>query len=100
MEELTELAREVMTDGIQGLETLTYQDIREIRAFAKPPRACEQVCLAALHLLAGLIPEIPIKKNGSPQNADWSGCKAMMAHATFLQKVQELPSYIDQGKVM
>lgn len=100
MEALADVARATLTDGIKGMETLTKLDIMEVKAMAKPPRVCEEVCLAALHLLAGLATEIPIKCDGSPKKADWSVCKLMMRDtASFRKQILELPSYIDQGRV-
>jgi len=89
-----------MADGIVGMELLHKKYIQEVRALAKPPRACEHVCMAALHMLAGLAPEIPIKRDGSPKNLDWSGCKVMLASPYFVKQILDLPSCIDQGRIM
>merc|ERR1712232_290336 len=90
-----------MADGIIGMELLHKRDIQEVRALAKPPRACEHVCMAALHMLAGLAPEIPIKRDGSPKNLDWSGCKAMLGNPKdFVDRLMELPSCIQAGRLM
>lgn len=100
MEALADVAKEVLTAGMKGMDTLTKKDIMEVRAMAKPPAVCEKVCLAALHLLAGLATEIPIKRDGSPKNPDWSGCKLMLGSAAgFVKQVLELPLCIDQGRV-
>jgi len=101
MEALADVAREVLTAGTEGMNTLQKVDILEVKAMKKPPVGCEKVCMAALHMLAGLAPEIPIKRNGSPKNTDWSGCKVMLGNpAGFMKQVLELPLCIDQGKVM
>lgn len=101
MEAFTDAAREVLTAGTEGMGSVAKRDVMEVKAFSKPPMVCEKICLATLHMLAGLVPQIPIKRNGSPKDADWSGCKVMMANpSTFLKQVLELPSCIDQGRVM
>merc|ERR1712006_17101 len=84
---------------MNGINSLTFADVQEVRAMNKPPRACEHVCMAALHMLAGLAPGIPIKRNKSPKNAEWPGCKAMMGAPNFLNQILELPSCIDQGRI-
>merc|ERR1712232_260629 len=61
----------------------------------------ETVCLAAMHMLAGLAPGIALRQNGAPKNADWSGCKAMMSDPSiFIKQVLDLPSFIDNGRLM
>jgi hypothetical protein len=95
IEALAGVAREVLAAGVQGIESLRKCDILEVRAFSKPPPECETVCLAALHVLA-----IPIKKNASPKNADWSGCKVMLGSVDFRKDLMDLPLWIDQGRVM
>jgi len=101
MEAFDDFARVALTAGSDGMKTLTHRDIKEVRALGKPPPTCEKVCVAAMHMLAGLAPQIHIKKDGGPKLPDWSGCKVMMENATgFVKQVLELPSCIDQGRVM
>lgn len=103
MEALADVAREALTVGTNGMKTLTKFDIREVRAFESQyrPLSCEKVCAAALHVLAGLAPQIPIKQDGNPKLAGWSGCKLMMEDGTsFIKQVLELPLCIDQGRMM
>lgn len=101
MEALANVGREVLMAGTKGMNTLRNNDVREVRAFFLiPPEVCEKVCLAALHMLVGLATNIPSKRDGSPWNADWSGCRLMMENADFVKQVLELPSCIDQGRVM
>jgi len=101
MEALADVTREVLMAGTKAMDTLTKNAITEVRAMKIPPQTCEKVCLAALHMLAGLVTEIPIKKDGSPKNADWSACILMMRNpADFVKQVLALPSCIDQGRVM
>jgi len=100
MEALADVAREALMAGTKGMNTLKKYDILEVKAFKYPPQLCEKVCSAALHMLAGLATEIPIKRDGSPKDAGWSGCVFMMKNpAGFVKQVLDLPSCIDQGRV-
>jgi len=100
MEALADVAREALMAGTKGMNTVRKTDVAEVRAMKCPPAGCEKVCSAALYMLAGLAKEIPIKRDGSPKDAGWSGCQIMMKDsAGFVRQVLELPSCIDQGRV-
>merc|ERR1712113_269216 len=64
-----------------------------------PPQACLDVCLVALHLMAGSWDAIPVKRNGKPKNSNWDGCKEMLGSIQFIPQLLSLPALIDTGKI-
>jgi hypothetical protein len=100
MEALIAFGQNVLAGGRNGLGNVSKGEIQECRALANPRPPVVTICRAVLHLLAGLEPEIPIKQDGSPTNDSWGGCRAMMKNTHFLRQVLELPSHIDEGRLM
>lgn len=91
------VAKESIAVGKDALQTIHKRDIAEVKALKIPPQACHDVCLAALHMLAGHMDGIPVKRNGSPKNTDWNGCKVMLDNRRLVEHLLELPDHIDNG---
>jgi len=96
LQELADVASEAFDESFTSEYT---EDIRHVRSWESPYGHCEKVCSAALHILAGLAPNIEVKSDGSPKITDWAGCKSMLGDADFLKQVMQLPFYIEQGRV-
>lgn len=100
MEALAAFGQNVLAGGRNGLASITKGEIQECRALANPRLPVVTICRAVLHLLAGLQHQIPIKRDGSPTIDEWGACKTMMKNTHFMKNVLELPSLIDEGKLM
>jgi len=94
MEALVAFGQNVLAGGRNGLGNVSKGEVQECRALTNPRPPVVTICRAVLHLLVGL------KQDGSPTNDSWGGCKAMMKNSHFLEQVLELPSFIDEGRLM
>mmetsp|Transcript_159371 Transcript_159371/g.293736 ORF Transcript_159371/g.293736 Transcript_159371/m.293736 type:complete len:357 (-) Transcript_159371:239-1309(-) len=100
-------AKAIMHAGLGAIEVLANArgrrpkaEISELAAFARPPPVCETVCQAVLYLLAGIEPSIQVKSNGSPKDATWKSCAAMMRSGSFVNSMQEVPAQIDCSRCL
>jgi hypothetical protein len=97
--EAISIAGELLKEGTNILTTVMKRDISEVAAMKRPPDVILCVCLGALHLLAAHMESIPVKRNGSPKNLDWEGCRAMLRRPEFMEHLLQLPDHIDNGKL-
>merc|ERR1711924_370500 len=58
-------------------------------------QVCQDVCLAAQQLLAGLAECVPVER----QDEGWWSCKAMLHDRKFVDRVMQLPAHIDNGRL-
>jgi len=84
-----------------ALDVLDKKDFQELKALAKPPGGVAEVCEAAMHLQAGIDPNLPIDKKGNIADPSWktSTTKMMAAPEKFLQNLKEFKNEINAGNV-
>eukprot|EP00928_Gymnodinium_smaydae_P048229 TRINITY_DN3222_c2_g1_i2.p1 TRINITY_DN3222_c2_g1~~TRINITY_DN3222_c2_g1_i2.p1 ORF type:complete len:2601 (+),score=892.36 TRINITY_DN3222_c2_g1_i2:138-7940(+) len=83
-----------------ALDVLDKKDFQELKALAKPPGGVDTVCEAAMHLQAGIDPNIEVDKKGGVKDGSWKGAQKMMANPEkFLLNLKAFKGEIDDGKV-
>mmetsp|Transcript_109210 Transcript_109210/g.216865 ORF Transcript_109210/g.216865 Transcript_109210/m.216865 type:complete len:333 (-) Transcript_109210:77-1075(-) len=98
-DEVVAAAKEVLQQGEAALSTLRRADLHEVRALIRPPEQCMRVCLAVMHLLAGTLDGIDVKKDGSPKNPTWDECGKMLRRKDLVPQLRQIPSAIEEGKL-
>jgi dynein heavy chain len=83
-----------------ALDVLDKKDFQELKSLPKPPAGVDLVCACAMHLQAGLDPNIEVDKKGQVKDDSWKGAGKMMANPEkFLQNLKEYKSFIDDSQV-
>jgi len=83
-----------------ALDVLDKKDFQELKALGKPPGGVDLVCEAAMHLQAGIDPNIEIDKKGAVKDNSWKGSQKMMNNPEkFLTNLKEYKAVIDDGRV-
>ena len=49
-----------MASAKEAVNGLTKHQITELKSLAKPPEAVEHVCVAIMHLVAGIDPDVAV----------------------------------------
>jgi dynein heavy chain len=83
-----------------ALDVLDKKDFQELKSLPKPPGGVDLVCACAMHLQAGIDPNIAVDKKGAVQDDSWKGAQKMMnAPEKFLVNLREYKNFIDDGQV-
>eukprot|EP00928_Gymnodinium_smaydae_P090374 TRINITY_DN7418_c1_g1_i1.p1 TRINITY_DN7418_c1_g1~~TRINITY_DN7418_c1_g1_i1.p1 ORF type:complete len:1913 (-),score=434.08 TRINITY_DN7418_c1_g1_i1:413-5788(-) len=83
-----------------ALNVLDKKDFMELKAFSRPPVGIDTVCEAALHLQAGIDPNIDVDKRGKVKDRTWKGCLKMMSDpGKFLLNLKSYQQEIDNQNV-
>lgn len=94
-------ARQVVAEGCYHIKALEHMDwashVGSINRAALPVKL---VCQATMYLLAGQVKSIDVHRNGSLRNDGWDGIFKMLKDSFFLQHLLDLPSLIEQGRLI
>eukprot|EP00927_Polykrikos_kofoidii_P045594 TRINITY_DN39630_c0_g1_i1.p1 TRINITY_DN39630_c0_g1~~TRINITY_DN39630_c0_g1_i1.p1 ORF type:complete len:2263 (+),score=448.81 TRINITY_DN39630_c0_g1_i1:88-6789(+) len=83
-----------------ALDVLDRKDFQELKALANPPGGVDLVCEAAMHLQAGIDPNIELDKKGGVKDGSWKGAQKMMSNPEkFLQNLKAYKNEIDDSNV-
>lgn len=89
---------ELLAEAQRLLDVLDKRDIQELKSLAKPPAGVDMVCICLMHLLAGIHPNIELTSKGNVKEANWKGCKKLLASPdNFMKFARELPDAIRGG---
>lgn len=70
-------------EALDAMSSLSKAAIRELTSLAKPPGGVDLVCVAVMHLLAGIHKGIALDGRGCVKDANWKGCQKMLRHKDF-----------------
>mmetsp|Transcript_146756 Transcript_146756/g.471049 ORF Transcript_146756/g.471049 Transcript_146756/m.471049 type:complete len:4209 (+) Transcript_146756:103-12729(+) len=83
-----------------ALDVLDKKDFQELKALGKPPGGVDLVCEAAMHLQAGIDPNIEVDKKGAAKDPSWKGSVKMMNNPEkFLENLKAFKNQINEGNV-
>jgi len=83
-----------------ALDILDKKEFQVLKTFTAPPGGVGEVCEAAMHLQAGIDPNIDVDKKGALKDGSWKAAVKMMGNPEkFLQNLKEYKFQIDEGKV-
>jgi dynein heavy chain len=83
-----------------ALDVLDKKEFVELKNFKQPPPGVDLVCEAAMHLQAGIDPNIEVDKKGKVKEKSWRGSQKMMIEpAKFLQNLKSFKDEIDNLRV-
>merc|ERR1711939_616830 len=68
----------LVKEAESALDVLDKKDFQELKALSKPPGGVDLVCEAAMHLQAGIDPNIEVDKKGAVKDKTWKGAVKMM----------------------
>ena len=81
---------------------LSTDDIKMAKAFGSPPKYVKITFEAVLHLLAGVHPDVPAKKNGAlnvEEGKRWAKAQNIMNNPKdFIENLKGYKAIIDGGK--
>merc|ERR1712224_996177 len=67
-------------EALDAMSSLSKAAVRELTSLAKPPGGVDLVCVAVMHLLAGIHKGIALDGRGCVKDANWKGCQKMLRH--------------------
>jgi len=83
-----------------ALDVLNKKDFQELKALGKPPAGVDVVCECAMHLQAGINPDIEVDKKGKIKDGSWKGAQKMMNNPErFLEALKAFKPAIDDSLV-
>lgn len=89
--------------AVAALSTFNVADAREVKDMKKLNMMkldVDQVCIAIMHLLAGLDLSVKISFSGRLREASWEGVQKMMYNTDgFLNNLKTLPHQVSVGRV-
>lgn len=89
----------LVEEAEKALDVLDKKDFQELKALSKPPPLVDELCFAAMHLQAGIDPNIDVDKKG-PKDLSWKGATKMMNQPEkFLQNLKNFKDEIDESRV-
>lgn len=90
----------LVAEAEAALDVLDKKDFQELKSLTKPPGGVDEVCIAAMHLQAGIDPNIDVDKKNNLKDGSWKGVQKMMANPEkFLVNLKEFKHVIDEGKI-
>jgi len=79
---------------------LRREDFCELKSLGKPPRGIDQVCAAAMQLLAGIDPRIEVDDAGGVKDLSWKASQKVLGNVqNFLEHLKSFRGLIGAGKV-
>jgi dynein heavy chain len=94
-------AEPLVKKAMAALDTLNKKDLANCKTMKKPPPGVDDVFSAVMCLLAGLMDNIPIKKNGAPKDTSWPSVKKTMLGdiGGFLDTLLNYKQTVDEFRV-
>jgi dynein heavy chain, axonemal len=94
-------AEPLVLQAMAALETLDKKEIGECKTMAKPPKGVDDVFAAIMVLLAGIMKNIPVQKNGKVRERSWdSAKKSLLTNISgFLTSLKGYKQFVDNFEV-
>ena len=94
-------AEPLVLQAMAALETLDKKEIGECKTMAKPPKGVDDVFAAIMVLLAGIMKNVPVQKNGKVRDRSWdSAKKSLLSNISgFLVSLKGYKQFVDNFEV-
>ena len=87
--------------AMQALDTLDPKDLSSCKGMLKPPPKLDEVFVATMCLLAGIMPTIVITKSGKVKDASWDAAKKQLMGniKDYMKYLKDIKSHIDDNSI-
>ena len=94
-------AEPLVLQAMAALETLDKKEIGECKTMAKPPKGVDDVFAAIMVLVAGIMKNVPVQKNGKVKDRSWDAAKkGLLSNINgFLAGLKGYKAFVDNFEV-